>query len=91
MGLHEIGYTYKKLTSVPTESQTPNCQARYDDFLSYISDMDAHSIHFFDESSVIKTTSESMAAVKLEKSNRNSALCLKCDLYNKFITQYTWN
>ena len=24
MGLHEIGYTYKKLTSVPTESQTPN-------------------------------------------------------------------
>ena len=56
MGLHEIGYTYKKLTSVPTESQTPNCQARYDDFLSYISDMDAHSIHFFDESSVIKTT-----------------------------------
>ena len=23
MGLHEIGYTYKKLTSVPTESQTP--------------------------------------------------------------------
>ena len=42
MGLHEIGYTYKKLTSVPTESQTPNCQARYDDFLRYISDMDAH-------------------------------------------------
>ena len=39
-----------------TESQTPNCQARYDDFLSYISDMDAHSVHFFDESSVIKTT-----------------------------------
>ena len=33
MGLHEIGYTYKKLTSVPTESQTPNCQARYDDYL----------------------------------------------------------
>ena len=55
MGLHEIGYTYKKLTSVPTESQIPNCQAIYDD-LSYISDMDAHSIHFFDESSVIKTT-----------------------------------
>ena len=32
MELHAIGYTYKKLTSVPTESQTPNCQARYDDF-----------------------------------------------------------
>ena len=30
MGLHEFEYTYqyKKLTSVPTESQTPNCQAR---------------------------------------------------------------
>ena len=56
MGLHEIGYTYQKLTSVPTDSQTPYCQARYDDFLSYISDMDAHSIHFFDESSVIKTS-----------------------------------
>ena len=55
MGQHDIEYTctYKKLTSVPTESQTPNCQARYDDFLSYISDMDAHSIHFFDESCVI--------------------------------------
>ena len=36
MGLHEIGYTYKKLTSVPTESQTPNCQARYDElYLRY--------------------------------------------------------
>ena len=46
MGLHEIGYTYKKLTSIPTESQTLHCQARYDEFLSYISDMDAYSIHF---------------------------------------------
>ena len=44
------------ILTVTTESQTPNFQARYDDFLSYTSDMDAHSIHFFDESSVIKTT-----------------------------------
>ena len=56
MGLKEIGYTYKKLTSVPAESQTTNCQQRFDDTLSYISDIDVHSIHFFDESSVIKTT-----------------------------------
>ena len=55
MGLKEIGYTYKKLTSVPAESQTTNCQQRFDDTLSYISDIDVHSIHFFDESSVIKT------------------------------------
>ena len=42
--------------SVPSESQTSDCQAKYVDYLSYISDIDVHSLHFFDESSVTKTS-----------------------------------
>ena len=56
MGLREIGYTHEKVMSVPSESQTPDCQAKYDDYLSYISDIGVHSLHFFDESSVTKTS-----------------------------------
>ena len=41
---------------MPTASQTPACQAGYDDCLSYISDITAHSLHFFDESPVTKTS-----------------------------------
>ena len=54
-GLQEIGYTNKKITSVPSESQTPESQAKFDEYMNYISDIDVHSLHFFDESSVIKT------------------------------------
>ena len=56
MGLWETGYTHKKVVSIPSESQTPDCQAKYDDYLSYFSYTDVHSLHFFDESSVTKTS-----------------------------------
>ena len=55
-GLKEIGYTYKKIYSVPSESQTAESQVKYDEYMNYISDIDVHSLHFFDESSVIRTS-----------------------------------
>ena len=48
MGLQEIGYTHKEVMSVRSESQTLDCQAKYDDSLSYISDIDVHSSHFLE-------------------------------------------
>ena len=48
-GLHEIGYTYKKLTSVSTESQTPNCQVKYNDFMSYTEYIRKRNMYIFVE------------------------------------------
>ena len=80
--------------SVPSESQTPDCQAKYDDYLSYISDIDVHSLHFIDESYVTKT-SEKRKYGSSEVGKRAIEIqpyaCLKCELYNQFITQYTWH
>ena len=55
-GLSELGYSHKKITSVPKESQTPTNQAKYDAYLDLISDIDGNTMHFFDECSVIKSS-----------------------------------
>ena len=51
-----LGYSYKKMTVVPKESLTDNAQERLDEYLTVCSTCDPRSVHFFDESSVIKTT-----------------------------------
>ena len=46
-GLPEIGYTCTKITFVPSESQAPEFQAKYDDpYYGYLSDIDVHLLHF---------------------------------------------
>ena len=52
----DLGYSYKKLTIVPKESLTDNAQERLDEYLTICSACDPRNMHFFDESSVIKTT-----------------------------------
>ena len=46
----------KKLSVLPSESNTPEQIARQDEYLNVISTFKPHQIHFFDEASVIKTT-----------------------------------
>ena len=48
--------TRKKITAIPLESTTPETTAAIDDFLTEIADINPTTLHFFDESTVIKTT-----------------------------------
>ena len=52
----ELVMTRKKLTTIPLESTTPEATTAIDDFLSEIASINPTTLHFFDESSVIKTT-----------------------------------
>ena len=48
--------TRKRITVVPRESTTPTVTEAVDAFLDEISHFRAPKLHFFDESSVVKTT-----------------------------------
>ena len=52
----ELVMTRKKLTTIPLESTTPKATAAFDDFLTEIANINPMTLHFFDKSSVIKTT-----------------------------------
>ena len=48
------GYTNKKIKSIPLESQTPESQPKYDDYMSYVR-ICLCNHYIFDESSLVKT------------------------------------
>lgn len=52
----DLGYSYKKLRNIPKESLTDDAHRKLIDYLAVCSACDATKLHFFDESSVIKTT-----------------------------------
>ena len=52
----ELVMTRKKLTTIPLESTTREATTAIDDFLTEIANINPMTLHFFDESSVIKTT-----------------------------------
>lgn len=52
--------SYKKLCVTPLESTTENVIHRTNDYLNEISNINPAAIHFFDESSVIKTSGNRM-------------------------------
>ena len=52
----DLVMTRNKITTIPLQSTTPGTTAALDDFLTEIADMNPTTLHFFDESSVIKTT-----------------------------------
>ena len=52
----KTGMSYKKLSVVPSESQTNAQVERCNEYLELTSRMDPSKLHYFDESSVIKTT-----------------------------------
>ena len=54
----DLGYV-QKMTIVPKERLTDNAQERLDQYLTVCSACDPKNMHFFDESSVIKTTGNS--------------------------------
>jgi transposase len=54
--VHELGLSYKKLDKIHMESQRDDVQMRFDDFTTFISNKDPNKFHFFDESSVVRTT-----------------------------------
>ena len=49
-------FSKKKLTVCPLEAEKPGALERQDEYLQAISRYPASKIHFFDESSVVKTT-----------------------------------
>lgn len=51
-----LAMTHKKISSVPLESSTPQVEQRTLDYLAQIANILPEKLHFFDESSVIKTT-----------------------------------
>ena len=55
--IHEkLVMSHKKITAIPLESNTAQVIQKTDDYLTEIAHIDTAKLHFFDESSVIKTT-----------------------------------
>ncbi len=52
----DLMFTWKKLTVIPEESLTQKNLEKTLDYIMYMSGLDPSTIHFFDESSVVKTT-----------------------------------
>jgi transposase len=52
----DLGYSYKKLSVIPRESQTPEAEEKLIQYLTSLANTDPRTIHFFDECSVVKTT-----------------------------------
>ena len=53
--IHDLGY-YKKIQQIPLETQGDATQIHFDNFMEFISEKNPNSLHFFDESSVIRTS-----------------------------------
>ena len=76
----DLGYLYKKMTIVPKERLTDNAQERLDEYLTVCSACDPRNMHFFDESSVIKTMGNrnyahapvGLRAVKIQRYESNA-------------------
>ena len=52
----DLVMTRKKITAIPLESTTLETTVAIDDFFTEITEINPTTLHFFDESSVIKTT-----------------------------------
>lgn len=57
---NKLVMTHKKIASIPLESTTPQVEQRTIDFLAQIGNIYPEKLHFFDESSVVKTTGNRM-------------------------------
>ena len=82
------------MTIVPKESLTDNAQQRLEEYLTVCSACDPRNMHFFDESSVIKTTGNKNyghAPVGQIKGRRNSALCIQRNLHSELTSQHFWS
>ena len=53
---HDLGYSYKKISVIPQESLTHENENTLFEYLTVCATIDPRTMHFFDESSVVKTT-----------------------------------
>lgn len=53
---NRLGLSYKKIQAVPRELARDDIKQKNLEFMAIMSDTDPESLHFFDESSVVKTT-----------------------------------
>ena len=52
----KLGYTYKKIQTIPAESERDDVKIRFFEFMAMMSNTDPTTLHFFDESSVVRTS-----------------------------------
>jgi transposase len=52
----KLGYTYKKLQVIPAESEREDIKQRIFEYMAIMSNTDPTTLHFFDESSVVRTS-----------------------------------
>ncbi|CAB3982714.1 Paired box pox-meso [Paramuricea clavata] len=52
----KLGYTYKKLQVIPAESEREDVKQRIFEYMAIMSNTDPTTLHFFDESSVVRTS-----------------------------------
>ena len=79
--------TRKRITVDPRESTTSSATEAVDAFLNEISNFRAPKLHFFDESSVVKTTGNRKYGSAVLGS---STIRIQFKLHNKFITLHKW-
>ena len=53
---NQLGLSYKKIQTVPAESQRDDIKQKTVEFIVIMSNMDPARLHFFDESSVVRTS-----------------------------------
>ena len=52
----DLGYSYKILRQIPAETDRPDVQEKVVRYLADVCDIDVNNMHFFDESSFVRTT-----------------------------------
>ena len=56
---HDLGYSYKEISVIPQEPLPPENENRLFEYLTVCATSDPRTMHFLDESSVLKTTGNS--------------------------------
>ena len=52
----KLGYTYKKIQVIPAKSERDDIKSRFFEFMAMMSNTDPTTLHFFNESSVVRTS-----------------------------------
>lgn len=87
--------TFKKLKRCPSESLSDANQTKFDEYVDLISTKDPYSLHFFDESSVVKTSgnrqyghsTQGQKAIEVQKYASNATYTVNL-LHGPFSVEY---
>ena len=53
---NDLGYSYKILQTIPAETNRPDIEEKLLTYLEDVCEIDVNNMHFFDESSVVRTS-----------------------------------